>query len=404
MFTGGRKVEKILDKKKRLEKALGDVLQDVIDNCYLAGANILVLKNGQEIAYCEAGYSDIENSVKIKRDTIFRLYSMTKPVTGAAMMILLERGLVDLADPVSKYLSGFMDQHVVTEKGMVPVKRNMMIKDLLSMTSGLPYPGEDEASQEAARVFLKIDENLYGDSPLTTRQIANELGKCNLSFHPGEHWMYGTSADILGAVIEVVTDMKYGEFLKKEIFDPLGMEDTAFYVPADKQDRFAKLYDFVDGRFQELKTNNLGIQYQMLKPPAFESGGAGLASTVDDYARFATMLLNYGELNGVRILSKKTVEFFTKGELMSWQQEDLWRNWETLQGYTYNNLMRIMKRPEMSFTLAEEGEYGWDGWLGTYFTNFPESNMTFLFMMQKKDSGTTDLTRRLRNILLKELP
>lgn len=391
------------ERNSSLTKKLESVLNQAIDEKYIPGANLVVLKDGQEVAYCEAGYADVERKLPIRRDTIFRMYSMSKPVTGVAIMILMERGMIDLADPVSKYLPGFVDQKVATDTGAVPTKRDMMIKDLLSMTSGLPYPDSSHpAGREADEVFHKIDEGLYSETPMTTLQIANALGKCKLRFQPGEHWMYGTSADILGAIVEVISGMKYSEFLKKEIFDPLVMKDTAFYVPEHKQDRFIKLYENINGDFVELPTNNLGIQYQMKNPPAFESGGAGLASTMGDYSRFTTMLVNRGELDGVKILSPKTVDFFTNGELMPWQQEDM-RDWETLSGYTYGNLMRVMKNESVAFLNGALGEYGWDGWLGTYFSNFPNEKISFLLMMQKKDAGTDALTRRLRNVVMAEL-
>ena len=396
-----------MDKKEKsssLEQKLHTVLQAAIDDLFIPGANLLVLKDGQEVAYCEAGYADVEQKISIQRETIYRMYSMSKPITAVAVMILMERGLIDMADPVAKFLPGFVNQHVAVENGKTSVKREMMLKDLLSMTSGLPYPDTlHQAGREADEVFHKIDERLHSEAPMTTQEIANTLGRCSLSFQPGEHWMYGTSADILGAVVEVVSGMKYGEFLKQEIFDPLKMKDTGFYVPEDKQNRLIKLYENVSGTFIEGQTNHLGIQYQMKNPPAFESGGAGLASTIGDYARFATMLLNHGELEGVRILAPKTVEYLTTGELMPWQQEDMWRGKEVLSGYTYGNLMRVMKNPGMSFVNGEIDEYGWDGWLGTYFCNFPNSNCTFLFMMQKKNAGTTALTRKLRNIVMAEL-
>lgn len=391
-------------KNTELEHKLHNILQKAIDNMYIPGANLLVLKEGQELAYCEAGYADIDNESLIKRDTIFRMYSMSKPVTAVAIMILVERGFIDVADPVSSYLPGFINQHVNIDNKKLPVKRSMMIKDLLSMTSGLPYPDDSyPAGREADQIFKQIDNKLYSDEPLKTVDIANSLGECGLSFNPGEHWMYGTSADILGAVVEVVSGMKYSEFLKKELFEPLGMKDTGFFVPEDKQNRLSRLYENIDGIFVELKTNNLGIAYPMDKAPGFESGGAGLASTINDYSRFATMLINNGELEGVRILTPKTVEYLISGELMPWQQEDLSKGWESLYGYTYGNLMRIMKDPGKSHVLGEVGEYGWDGWLGTYFCNFPKSNITFILMMQKKDAGTTGLTRKLRNVILSEL-
>ncbi|HCR40898.1 MAG TPA: serine hydrolase, partial [Lachnospiraceae bacterium] len=144
-----------------LTRKLEFVLKQAMEEKYIPGANVMVLKDGKEVAYCEAGYADVENKVSIRKDTIFRMYSMSKPITGAAVMILMERGLIDLADPVSKYLPGFVNQKVATDQGIVPVKRDMMLKDLLSMTSGLPYPDSSHlAGKEAEEVFRTVDEKL----------------------------------------------------------------------------------------------------------------------------------------------------------------------------------------------------------------------------------------------------
>lgn len=392
------------EKWTSLEKKMQTMLQCAVDDLYVAGANLLVLKDGQEVAYCEAGYADIEKRITISRNTIFRMFSMTKPITGAAAMLLMERGLIDLADPVHQYLPGFKKQQVATENGMVPVIRDMTIKHLLSMTAGLSYPNPaTQAGREAAEVFEQLDQRLFSENPMTTQELANALGSCSLGFHPGESWMYSTCADVLGAVIEVVTGMRYGEFLNKEFFEPLGMKDTSFYVPENKQNRLAKLYIKESEAFVEFHTNHLGNQYKGQKPPAYEAGGAGLTSTIDDYAKFTTMLINRGEYDGRRILSPNTVDFFTTGELLPHQQKDMWKGWESLAGYSYSNFLRILKHPNLAYLNGRKGEYGWDGWLGTYFSNLPEDNVSFLLMMQKKDAGTTSLARKLRNVVMAEL-
>jgi len=203
----------------------------------------------------------------------------------------------------------------------------------------------------------------------------------------------------MGAVIEKVSGMPFGEFLKKEIFDPLGMNDTGFYVPAEKADRLAKVYETVPGsEMVEYTGENLGIENPPFHKPAFESGGAGLISCIDDYAKFVTMLINGGEYNGKRILSENSVKFLTTGALTPEQQKDF--NWDGVQGFSYSHFLRIMNEPEKAVTISRKGEYGWDGWLGCYMANFPSDNMSILIMTQKKDSGTFGLTRKIRNIIL----
>lgn len=384
-------------------KQIKEAISGSIAENYIAGANLLVIKDGQEVYYHEDGFADKEARSPIKRDTIFRLYSMSKPVTAAAAMILLERGLIDLYEPVSKFLPGFANQKVAEHDALVSADRDVTIKDLLSMTSGLVYPGDDKAGKDTAEVFLEVDQRLLGDNPMSTQEIANKLGGCALAFQPGTSWQYGSSADVLGAVIEVVSGQSFGEFLQKEIFDPLEMKDTGFWVPKDKMNRLVKTYeDNGEGGLRVYLGNNLGINQQMDRKPAFESGGAGLVSTIDDYAKFATMLMNQGSLGGRQILRPKTVEYFTTARLNEAQQKGF-DNWLTLCGHSYGNLMRIMTDSRKAGDMGINGEYGWDGWLGAYFANIPSENLTMLFMIQRTNAGTNSLTRKLRNIILSSL-
>jgi len=387
-----------------LEKAdiinIKNAIRKSIDQNEIPGANLLVFKNGEEIFYHEDGLASKEEQTPIRRDTIFRLYSMTKPITAAATMILVERGMIDLYEPVGKYLEGFRNQLVAEDGDLVPVKREMRIKDLFNMTSGLLYGGECEAGKATEKIFEEIDEKLFTENALTTIEIANKLGRCPLAFHPGEYWAYGVSADVLAAIIEVVSGMKYGEFLKKELFDPLDMKDTAFYVPIEKRDRLANTYE-ADGKGElVLYTGNyLGIIQSMDREPAYEAGGAGLVSTIDDYAKFSLMLMNGGSYNGVNIMHPKTVSYMTSKTLNPEQQKGF-VSWYELEGHSYGNLMRVLTDTTRAGTIGSQNEYGWDGWLGCYFANCPTDNLNFLFMTQKTNTGTMEITRKLRNIII----
>lgn len=386
-----------------LTSKLDAVLQRGIERGEIAGANLLVMKDGTELAYAEAGYANIEKQRPYKRDTICRMFSLTKPITATAAMLLMERGQLELGQPVGDIIEAFRDMKVWENGRKVPIKRGLLVKDLLNMTSGLSYGGEDPAGQQVWRILEEMDARLYGDNPMSTMEYVERLGGCELSFNPGEQWEYGTSADVLGAVIQKIAGMPYGEFLKKEIFEPLGMKDTAFYVPAEKQERLADAYEKSPEGMKLYVTNNLGIRYTMDKPPAFESGGAGLVSTIDDYSRFATMLLQKGSCNGRGILKPKTVEYMTTGKLTPWQQENVWNKWESMYGYGYSNLLRVMEEPGMAQYNTWKGEYGWDGWLGTYFCNSPSNNVTILLTTQRRDAGTMDVTKRIRNVIAAEI-
>ena len=377
---------------------LADVLQEMVDTGFVAGVTCMVLQDGEEQCYYEAGFQDSANRIPIARNTIFRLYSMTKPITSAAVMMLLEDGKLDLLEPVSKYLPGFLNQTVIRNGMETPVSRPVTIQNLLNMTSGLTYDGQNCVTEvRTGALFQEAADKLSSPHPLSTVEFMNRLGKIPLAFEPGEKWQYGASADVLGAIVEIVSGMRFGEFLEKRIFAPLGMKDTAFYVPQDKQSRLSKVYEATPDGLKTYHGSHLAVQNRMERNPAFESGGAGLVSTIDDYAAFAQMLLQ----NGSCLLSPKTVEFMTGSRLMPALQNDVNR-WESMPGYTYANLLRIMTNPEIAVSMGSRGEYGWDGWLGCHFLNDPAAGLTFIFMMQKKDAGTTPLARKLRNVVMCE--
>ena len=424
--------------RERARRLIQTALDRAVERGEVAGANVLVSRRGEELWYAQSGLRNIERGETMDRDTICRLYSQTKPVTGAAAMMLVERGIIDLGDPVSAYLPAFAGQRVVADGDdgalandipmdmagttggraddgarTVAALREPTIKDLLTMTSGLPYPdGGHEAGRLAGAVFDELDSRLGTPDAMGTVELANRLGACPLRFQPGSHWMYGTSADVMGAVIEVASGKRFGDFLRDEIFEPLGMADTAFYVPASKLGRLAAVYDRPDcpvlesnrvapadrgpESLHEIATNHLGVEYVPDGDPAFQSGGAGLKSTLDDYMRFGRMLANGGEVDGVRLLRPSTVAMMTSNALHARHYPDF-DEWQP--GYGYNTFMRIMQEPGKSVMLNHVGEYGWDGWLGTYFDNDPSTGTTILLMMQLTNAGVTPLTRRVKNIV-----
>lgn len=384
------------------KKRIGKIVEEAIADGTTAGACVLVRRDGEEIFFETYGYADRELARPVKRDTIFRLYSMSKPITAAAAMILMEQGELDLAQPVAEILPGFSELMVEKADGsLVPSGTPMTILHLLNMTSGLSY-GDDEtqAGRETSAYIEQCCGRMYGEDAVTTLEFASHLGTLPLAFEPDSSWRYGLSADVLGAVVEKVSGMRFGDFLRKNLFEPLGMEDTDFWVPKEKQTRLATAYETVgEGRMIPYTGDNLIVSNKMEARPAFESGGAGLASTIDDYARFAQMLLNGGVLNGQRVLSEKSVQFMTDGKLTDVQQAAM-RHWVGLEGFTYSHLMRRMVDTGQCAGLARECEYGWDGWLGCYFANFPKEKMTILLMQQKKDAGTITMTRKIRNVIL----
>lgn len=383
---------------------LDQIMQDAVDNHIIAGMNLLILKDGKEVFYGQAGYADIEQGTPYARDSINRIYSMTKPITAASVMLLMERGKLSLLDPIEMYIPEFANTKVYENGKLVPILRPITIRDLLSMSSGLLYGGDTtrQASIDAQNVYDEIDDNLYTNHQLDTLTVTRKLAACGLAFQPGEKWEYGTSADVLGGIVEVVSGMKFGEFLQKEFFNPLEMVDTGFHVPLEKTRRMPTTYESVDGGLRVCETNHLGLQYLRKDKPAFESGGAGLTSTLDDYSNFATMLMNKGAFKGRQILQEWTVSYMTKPQMIPRIQESLWNSWDTLPGMSYGNLLRMAQYPYMANYPCWEGEYGWDGWLGTYFCNSPKNRVTILIGMQHKEAGGLNVIFRLRAAMMND--
>ena len=382
-----------------LKKKLENCLQRAVENQEAAGISVLVRQDGKDLCFASAGMADSEAGKPIRRDSIFRLYSQSKPITAAAAMILVDRGLLDLETPVDQYLPGFSHPQIMDENGTRPALRAPWILELLGMTAGLSYPNIDPVGRCAERVFEENQERIRQGQGLSTVEFCNRLGELPLAFAPGTGWRYSTCADVLGAVIEIVSGKRFGQFLREELFDPLGMKDTGFYVPEEKQDRLVRCYRRTEQGLEPFTDLHLAVgKYDM--PPAFESGGAGLVSTADDYAAFAEMLMNGGVYRRKRILSRAAVKYMTSPQLRPSVQQQMWDN---LGGYNYSCLMRICDLPGACPLFAEQGEYGWDGWLGTYFINLPKENVTFLLFQNVTDAGTTPITRRCRNILAGEL-
>lgn len=390
---------------KKLER-LQEILAEMVEAQFVSGSSCMVLQQGRELCYYENGYRDIAAGKSLTRDTIFRLYSLTKPVTAVAVMMLLEEGRLDLLTPVSDLFPSFRDQYYVRDGKKIPVQTPVQIRHLLNMTSGLTYPGgtDDETDAQTGALIDEVIARLHTDEALTTAEIVERLGEIPLLFEPGTRWNYGLSADVLGAVVEKVSGMRFSEFLQRRILDPLGMKDTAFYVPQEKQERLAKVYDRDEqtGMLAEKEPDHLGISTRMERPPAFESGGAGLVSTIDDVAKFTNMLTARGKAaDGTRLISEKTWEYLTSGKLDAGQRTGM--IWENLPGYNYGNLMRVLQEPEKCVSLGTRGEYGWDGWLGAYMVNDPENELTLLIMNQRMNTGTTLYTRKMRNIVFSAL-
>ena len=379
------------------KETMDGILRREVEQGKVVGASALVLRKGEEL-YCNAfGMADRERGIPMKRDTICRLFSMSKPVTAVSVMTLAERGELDLWDPVSKYLPCFAHQRVWSEsQGEIPAKRENTIYDLLNMTSGITYPDlETEPGQRMDRVVRGFIQRRKLGEWVDTQEYMRGIASVPLCFQPGETWMYGFSADVLGGVVETVSGRSFGEFLHKELFEPLEMPDTGFYVPENKLGRFARHYEMTqEGNLIPYTECHLGEYYG--EDVAFESGGAGLVSTLDDYSHFATMMTEGGSFKGRRILGRKTVEFMGKNRLTERQKQTYL--WDSTKGYGYGCLMRVLEDQGTAGLNASLGEFGWDGWTGNYVSMDPAEGLIFLYFIQRHGDDTAAAVRRMRMV------
>lgn len=383
------------------KKELSELLQKEIDQERMAGIVLGVYERGEQTYYGAWGMADRENGTVMDAGTICRLYSMSKPVAAVGAMILWERGLLDLDAAVSEYLPEYGQMQVLQGGALIPARRRILIRDLLNMTAGIVYPDEDEAGKKMETLFARIHDRINKGNGYSTRDIVREIAKMPLASQPGERWRYGLCADVLGAVMEAVTGKKLGTFYEEEIFAPLGMEDTGFFIGKDKAGRFAQLYKQVPGphggvHLEIDEERHLGLTL-CLEPPAFESAGAGLLSTLKDSSRFCRMLAGKGEYKGVRILKESTVRGFTQNQLTPEQLKTI--NFEHLPGYGFGSFMRVLQDPATARTKGNIGEFGWDGWCGPYMAVDIEKEKTVVFMVQVSAYSNWELTREMRRLL-----
>ena len=353
-----------------------NTLSGFVSSGQIAGCAVRILRNDEVLLEDGFGYADIENKVGIAPEsTIFPIASMSKVITVAGIMQLYEQGRFKMWDPVSEYLPGFKNPKVAVEKPdgsceIVDAKGEVTMRQLFTMTSGVPYGWADTAAGRIRMEKEKEWEESGKDMPGAV-EYANLVGQLPLAFEPGEKWMYGFSIDVLGAVIEVLTGKSLGEYLKVNIFDPLGMEDTGFFVPEEKRSRLATLYHIHENLRPEEK-------WYPKCTPQFESGGGGLSSTVRDYSRFAQMLLHGGTLDGVRVLGRKTVDLISTDHLTPQQRKG--DSWDTQRGYGYGLGVRVMTNPELAGINGSVGEWGWDGAFGNWFCVDPKENLTCVYL------------------------
>ena len=374
----------------RIKRIMDSCIERHEENC----AAVVVTRGGSEALSYSCGKADIQKDIEMRPGTICRGFSCSKISTSVACMMLIERGLLDIDFKLESIIPEFANPVYIKNGEAIP-SRSIKIRDLLNMTSGIPYPGcENEGIEKTNELWGKLDESIRSGHSMTTLEFAAAAGGCPLMFESGETWMYGASADILGAVIEKVSGQRLGSFMEENVFTPLEMNDTAFYVPENKQDRLAALYTCSGDNPQLFTDHNLCI-YDVSEAPAFESGGAGLFTTARDYAKLGAMLSCLGEYKGRRILGSRTVEFMSSNGLTNGQKQTY--NWDSVRGHGYANLLRIVEDRNESGLLANKGAFGWDGWTGTYLLCDAKEKLSITLFLQRCGASTTQLARNLVN-------
>ena len=371
---------------------VGEVFRSYADEGRLAGAVGMVIRHGK-VAYAdEWGMRDLAARDPLEADDIFRIYSMTKPVTSVAVMMLYEEGRFFLDEPVGRYLPELANLPVAvlvdaTRPDSIPTERAsrpMTIRDLLRHTSGLTYGVfSNTAVDQAYRQGGVIGAETLAD-------MVAALGEIPLMFQPGTRWNYSVSTDVLGRLVEVVSGRPFDVFLRERIFEPLRMVDTGFHVPSSKHARLSRIYGHAGTGAQ--RTLELGDTIEFTRPLTNFSGGGGLVSTAQDYARFAQMLLNGGELDGARILSPTTIDLMTTDHLHDDGASFLADGWGFGLGFTVKN------QPALDGLPDSVGTYYWFGVAGTSFWIDPEQDLIGIFMVQinpNRDVSFRDQFKRL---------
>jgi len=379
---------------ERLERVAAAVQGDIADQ-RVAGAVTLVLRHGQVAWFKAQGMADREAGRPMQPDSLFRICSMTKPITSVAVMMLYEQGKFLLEDPVSKYLPEFKNPQVFVKAApgapyTIPATREITILDLLRHTSGLTYQWNADLGQRY--LDAKVPSGLLQFDG-TIADAVTALAKLPLLFNPGDRWEYGLSVDVLGRLVEVVSRQPLDEFFRQQIFEPLGMKDTCFFVPDDKAPRLATAYTYYAGkglqRFPDKPITEgafvYSADYPYRGPRKLFSGGGGLVSTPMDYARFCQMMLNGGRLGTVRLLSRKAVELMTTDHLRGVKADG---------DFAFGLGFGIAGAHGALSELGSPGEYNWGGFFYTSFSIDPKEDMIVIFMAQLHPTGDLPLDRR----------
>jgi CubicO group peptidase (beta-lactamase class C family) len=392
----------------RLAK-LDAAMAKVVSEGRVAGMTTLLARHGKVVEFKTYGKASLESSQPLSKDAIFRIYSMTKPITGVAMMILFEEGKWRLDDPVTRYVPEFKNLKVMVEADkdgkitkVEDMKRPPTMREIMSHTAGFGYGLGDEHPVDK----LYREKQVLGSAGL--QQMIDRTATIPLMFQPGTNWSYSSAVDIQGYIVEKLTGQTLGQFMEQRIFKPLKMNDTAFSTGAAKANRLAEVYvyDKAAGKIVVPKELFGGQMPDYTKPPAMESGGGGLVSTTMDYARFSQMILNKGELDGVRLLSPASVELMGTNVI----PKNVLLNTNGTSGSRFNEAVgfgldfMVVKDARAAGTLQGDGTMSWGGAAGTWFWVDPTNDVIFVGMVQRLGgTGGDDLGTQARTLTYQAL-
>lgn len=345
-----------------------------------------VYLDGQPVHRHMSGLANREENIPVRPDTIYRMFSMTKPITCVAMLKLYEQGRFLLTDPVSLYLPEFARPGEIAGDGA-----EINMRQLFTMTSGLSYDLETEPLKK-----------LYRDKPdFTTREFVSAVAESPRLFRPGEHWCYSLAHDVLAACVEVISGMPFGEYVRRSIFEPLGIRDAWFHVPDALLSRTCVRYQYDPQERRYFRDPGDQGDHRLntyQRSPLFESGGAGLSATLDEYAKFANMLTRLDTApDGQRIIGARTLDMMRENQLTPAQLTDF--NWIQFRGYGYGLGVRTLMSRGAAGSAGAVGEYGWGGAAGTYFLSDPKNRLTVVYCQQATPNDEPYVHPRLRNMV-----
>ena len=372
------------------------MLKGAVDQKDLPGIVALIARKGKIVFYKAYGMADNNSKRVMKRDDIFRIASQTKAITSTAVMMLWEEGKFKLDDPISKYIPEFGEAQILdtfndkdSSYTTKPAKKQITIRHLLTHTSGIGY-GLIDGDDRFKKIFQKAGiTDAFTTAPVTIAENIKKLAKLPLHHEPGEKWTHSEGLDVLGYFIEVISGMPFDQFLRTRLFDPLGMNDTWFYLPDNKKSRLVSVEEKVDGEWRKYAGSFYDADYPIKGAKTFFSGGGGLSSTAKDYATFLQMYINNGELNGVRILSRKTIEV-----IMANQIGDI-MNGNSTYGLAFG---LVTQKGQDAGGSGSIGTFDWGGYFNTQYFADPKEKLIGIIMKQTQGSVKDETSWKLRSM------